>query len=85
MDSYMQEPGRRVSKATELVNVVATLPGKSPASAARTIVIGGHYDSIPTIRGDVDRCQLGRTGRQRRRERDGRRARVGRGARIQKF
>jgi hypothetical protein len=52
MDSYMQAPGRRVPKATELVNVVATLPGKQPFSAGRTIVIGGHYDSIPTIRGD---------------------------------
>jgi hypothetical protein len=52
LDSFVQPPARRVPKATELVNVVATLPGKRPEAAGRTIVVSGHYDSIPTIRGD---------------------------------
>jgi len=53
LDSYRQAPGRRVPKETEVINIVATLPGKAPGSAGRTIVVGAHYDSIPTIRGDV--------------------------------
>jgi Zn-dependent M28 family amino/carboxypeptidase len=48
LDSYVQEPTRRVKVATEVVNVVATLPGRSPESAARVVVIGGHYDSRAT-------------------------------------
>jgi hypothetical protein len=52
LDSYVQEPTRRVARATEVVNVVATLPGRQPESAARWIVVSGHYDSIPTMRGD---------------------------------
>jgi hypothetical protein len=52
-DSYMQEPGRRVPKATEVVNVVATLSGRQPESEKRFIVIGGHYDSIPSMRGEA--------------------------------
>jgi Zn-dependent M28 family amino/carboxypeptidase len=42
-----------VTKATELVNVIATLPGTQPESAARTIVVSGHYDSIPSMRGEA--------------------------------
>jgi hypothetical protein len=34
-----------VSKPTALVNVVATLPGSSPASRDRVLVVSGHYDS----------------------------------------
>ncbi len=51
-DSYVQEPTRRVGKATEIVNVIATIKGKRTESADRIILLGGHYDSIPTIRGD---------------------------------
>ena len=51
-DAFTQPKGRRVPEPTEVVNVVATLPGRQPESAGRWIVIGGHYDSIPTIRGD---------------------------------
>ncbi len=51
-DSYTQPPARRVTKETEIVNVVATLPGSQPESAERIVVIGGHYDSIPTMRGE---------------------------------
>jgi hypothetical protein len=46
LDSFIQEPSRRVSRATELVNVVATLPGRQAESADRVYVVGGHYDSI---------------------------------------
>src|SRR6185369_11133736 len=45
LESYTQEPARRVAHAVEVVNVVATLPGTQPESAARVYVVGGHYDS----------------------------------------
>jgi hypothetical protein len=51
--SFVQAPGRRVPRATELVNVIATLPGSQPESSARTIVVSGHYDSIPSMRGEA--------------------------------
>jgi len=38
-------PARRIPRATEIVNVVATLPGTDPANAARVYVVSGHYDS----------------------------------------
>jgi hypothetical protein len=44
--SYVQEPRARVRKATEVVNVIATLPGKQPESQGRVLIVGGHYDSI---------------------------------------
>ena len=50
MDSFLQPPGRRVKVETEIVNVVATLPGRR--SPDRVIVIGGHYDSICSINSD---------------------------------
>jgi hypothetical protein len=41
-----EEPaGRRLSKPTQLVNVLATLPGTSAASGGRMLVVSGHYDS----------------------------------------
>ena len=45
LDSYVQEPRSRVAVPTEVVNVVARLPGRDPS---RMIVVGGHYDSIPS-------------------------------------
>jgi hypothetical protein len=42
--SFIEPPGNRVPQATELVNVVATLPGRG-ASKGRTLVVSGHYDS----------------------------------------
>jgi hypothetical protein len=36
--------GRRIDKPTDIVNVVAVLPGRSD----RVFVVGGHYDSIPS-------------------------------------
>lgn len=44
-DSYMEPAGARLPRATELVNVVATLPGSQPESADRIYVVSGHYDS----------------------------------------
>ena len=35
----------RVPKPTQLINVVATLPGRQPESKDRIFVVSGHYDS----------------------------------------
>jgi Peptidase family M28 len=40
--SHIEPSGRRIALPTEIVNVVATLPGRNPA---RIIVVAGHYDS----------------------------------------
>ena len=45
-DPFIQQPGRRVPKPVEIVNVVATLPGTQPAN--RVYVVSGHYDSMPS-------------------------------------
>lgn len=42
--SFVEPAGQRVPQATELVNVVATLPGRG-AGKARHLVVSGHYDS----------------------------------------
>ena len=42
---FTAEPGPRVPKAVELVNVGAILPGADPARAKQAIVVTGHYDS----------------------------------------
>lgn len=42
-DSYVEPVGRRLSRATEIVNVVATLKGST--SPERLYVVSGHYDS----------------------------------------
>jgi hypothetical protein len=46
MQSHLEPAGRRLSRPTELVNVVATLPGASAAAGReRILVVSGHYDS----------------------------------------
>lgn len=46
MQSHIEPAGRRLSRPTELVNVVATLPGASAAAGReRVLVVSGHYDS----------------------------------------
>lgn len=40
--SHLEPVGRRIAAPTEIVNVVATLPGQD---AKRLIVVSGHYDS----------------------------------------
>lgn len=48
-DSHRIEPdGRRVDAPTDVVNVVATLPGAMPEAAARHYYVIGHYDSRVT-------------------------------------
>ncbi|PTT88129.1 aminopeptidase [Pelomonas sp. HMWF004] len=42
--SFIEPAGTRVPEPTELINVVATLPGRG-ASKARHLVVSGHYDS----------------------------------------
>src|SRR5262249_54178160 len=47
-DEYTQQPTRRIPKAVQVVNVVATLPGSQPESKDRIYVVSGHYDSRVT-------------------------------------
>jgi hypothetical protein len=48
LDSFTAPPGRRIKQPTELVNVIATLPGDQPESASRIYMVSGHYDSMPS-------------------------------------
>ena len=45
MDRHVAPASERVPAGTEVVNVVATLPGTDPAAAQRHFVVSGHYDS----------------------------------------
>jgi hypothetical protein len=45
-DSHVHPVMARLSKPTEIVNVVATLPGTQAESKDRIYVVSGHYDSI---------------------------------------
>jgi hypothetical protein len=47
-DSHIAPVSARISKPTEIVNVVATLPGSQEASKDRLYVVSGHYDSRNT-------------------------------------
>jgi len=44
-DSHIAPVSARISRPTEIVNVVATLPGTQDASKDRIYVVSGHYDS----------------------------------------
>jgi hypothetical protein len=44
-DSHLHPVDRRLSRPTEIVNVVATLAGTQPESRERIYVVSGHYDS----------------------------------------
>ena len=48
LDEFTAEIGPRVSQPTQMINVVATLPGKQDASRDRLYVVSGHYDSMPS-------------------------------------
>jgi hypothetical protein len=48
LDAFTAPPGRRIAQPTELVNVIATLPGDQAESAERIYVVSGHYDSMPS-------------------------------------
>ena len=47
-DSHVAPVSARISRPTEIVNVVATLPGTQPQSKERIYVVSGHYDSRNT-------------------------------------
>ncbi|MYM40090.1 M28 family peptidase [Duganella qianjiadongensis] len=47
-DSHIAPVSARISHPTEIVNVVATLPGTQDASRERMYVVSGHYDSRNT-------------------------------------
>ena len=47
-DSHLHPVDNRISRPTEIVNVVATLPGTQAASKDRMYVVSGHYDSRVT-------------------------------------
>ncbi|HEY6004383.1 MAG TPA: M20/M25/M40 family metallo-hydrolase [Anaeromyxobacter sp.] len=44
-DRFTAEPGPRIPRPTEIVNVGAILPGTDPSRAKEAIVVTGHYDS----------------------------------------
>lgn len=44
-DEFTQQPGGRINRPVQLVNVVATLPGRQNESKDRIYVVSGHYDS----------------------------------------
>lgn len=52
-DSFLQPQAPRVPKPTQLVNLVAILPGEQPESRDRWLVVSGHYDSIPSPAADA--------------------------------
>jgi len=47
-DGHLHPVDNRIDKPTEIVNVVATLPGTQAASKDRLYVVSGHYDSRVT-------------------------------------
>jgi hypothetical protein len=47
-DSHVAPVSARISRPTEIVNVVATLPGTQAESKDRMYVVSGHYDSRNT-------------------------------------
>jgi hypothetical protein len=49
LDTFEQPPSPpRVPRASEITNIVATLPGTDADSTGRTVVVSGHYDSRAT-------------------------------------
>src|SRR5215475_7051359 len=48
LQTFIQPVSSRIPVPTRLTNVIATLHGDQPESAARTYVVSGHYDSICT-------------------------------------
>ncbi|HVS53125.1 MAG TPA: M28 family metallopeptidase [Opitutaceae bacterium] len=47
LDAFHQPPQPpRIPQGADIVNLVATLPGRQPAARDRVYVVSGHYDSI---------------------------------------
>jgi Zn-dependent M28 family amino/carboxypeptidase len=44
-DSFLEDPGERIPKPTEIVNVYAVLRGRDKDAAQRVVLVTGHYDS----------------------------------------
>ena len=44
-DAFVEQPGERISKPTEITNVYAVLRGSDPAQKDRIVIVTGHYDS----------------------------------------
>lgn len=44
-DAFVEPPGARIPKPTEITNVYAILRGSGPESAKRIVLVTGHYDS----------------------------------------
>jgi Zn-dependent M28 family amino/carboxypeptidase len=44
-DSFLESPGDRILKPTEITNVYAVLRGSDSAQANRIVLVTGHYDS----------------------------------------
>jgi Zn-dependent M28 family amino/carboxypeptidase len=44
-DTFEEQPGGRIPKATEITNVYAVLRGTDEANAKRIVLVTGHYDS----------------------------------------
>lgn len=44
-DSFIEQPGERIAKPTEITNVYAVLKGADPENAKRMVLVTGHYDS----------------------------------------
>jgi hypothetical protein len=52
-DGHLHPVERRIARPTEIVNVVATLPGAQAESRERMYVVSGHYDSRNTDDADA--------------------------------
>ena len=48
LDKHPVKKGGRFARDLDVVNIVATLPGKSEKD--RHVIVGGHYDSMVTVR-----------------------------------
>jgi hypothetical protein len=49
LDTFEQPPAPpSITQAVEITNIVATLPGTDADGSGRTLVVSGHYDSMPT-------------------------------------
>lgn len=60
LDRFTQRPSPpRIPRQTEVVNVVATLPGRQAESKDRIYVVSAHYDSRATAPNDADSAAPG--------------------------
>jgi peptidase M28-like protein len=44
-DRFLEQPGERIPKHTQITNVYAVLKGSDPENAERVVLVTGHYDS----------------------------------------